>query len=132
MDVVNNHHLTTIIYGLSPAYNHPINVIFPYSICSMYGRFTSTGPKDHPNVGKHTSPMEPMGMLFMFLISNADVPHLRWKNDQENRIGLRGLQLLVEALPKVRGWNRSTGTLGPGGLIIAKNIYKMCTLMGRG
>ena len=36
--------------------------IIPYPRCSMYGIFSNICPKNHPNVGKYTSIMDPMGM----------------------------------------------------------------------
>ena len=51
-------------------------IVISIPICSMYGIFTNIFPKSHPNVGKYTSTMDPMGYRKL-LYKLTDCSHLR-------------------------------------------------------
>ena len=37
-------------------------------ICSMYGVVTNIWPQNHPNVGKYTSTMEHLGLIYIYIL----------------------------------------------------------------
>ena len=48
----------------NPPRNKPYSGLIDYPIGSMYGIYTDMYHKNQPNVGKYTSPMDPMGIGF--------------------------------------------------------------------